>query len=172
MKREGDRLEKYAVPIAVIAISALIGLLLPMLSGGSRQPAEPWTPPTQTPLPTATATSTATIIPTNTSVPTHTAAPTSTPAPTATPEATATPSTPPTPKAQAQVTANGLNLRDAPGANSNIVGNARTGDSFSVIGKTTDGNWLQVCCFNEQQVWLSAAYVNLAGSLDGIPAVP
>jgi hypothetical protein len=41
-----------------------------------------------------------------------------------------------------------------------------------VIGKSANGNWLQVCCFNEQQVWLSAAYVSITGSLEGVPVVP
>jgi uncharacterized protein YraI len=105
---------------------------------------------------------------------TWTPAPSPTLAPTASPEAppeTPTPAAAP-PEIRAQVTANGLNLREAPGSTSAIVGSAEEGDSFLVTGRTQDGAWLRVCCVGEREVWLSAAYVNLTGAAEAAPVVP
>jgi hypothetical protein len=145
-------------------------LLIPLLSGDQPGGAmDPWTPPTPT--------QTATARPTT---PPPIALPTATQAapPTATPEPTPEPVTPtpePSPTAaiiSAEVTADGVNLRSAPGTNAGIVGTANQGDRFTVTGRSADGNWLQVCCVSDQPAWLSGSYVNLSSPADALPVIP
>jgi hypothetical protein len=45
-------------------------------------------------------------------------------------------------------------LRAGPGAGSGNLGQARKGDQFELLGKSSDGNWVQGCCFEGQVVWM------------------
>lgn len=85
--------------------------------------------------------------------------PTQTLRPTATATATATPSATPTftPSPTAEmVTAVFLNLYAAPQIQAAIVQKLEaTPQAFTVVSRTTDGRWLEVCCVNQQSVWLA-----------------
>lgn len=175
MYREGGSLSRYAVPIAVIVLSALAGLIIPMMTGGGPSgPVQPWQPPTLTMTPTAplpTKTPAPTPLP-PTQVPTAMPA-TATSAPTlAAPTPTFEPSATPVPDVVAVVTGGGLNLRAGPDTGQPIRGTADTGDRFTVVGKSADTQWLQVCCVDGQAVWLSASFVALEGQLDTVPVAP
>jgi hypothetical protein len=172
MPRKGDRISKLLLPLAVILFSALSGLVIPLVSNRSQPGArDPWTPPTATALPTVTPTVTPT--PTVPVAPTATlgiliVSPTATPSPgppSPTPEATATVAV------LVEVAAVNLNLRAGPATGQAILGNAAPGEQFTVVGRSANGNWLQVCCYREQRVWLSNAYVKLIGSVEGVPVV-
>ncbi len=108
-------------------------------------------PPTDTPLP-----------PTATPVP-----PTDTPVPpTATPEP---PTATPTPAAPQAVAKQNINLRAGPGTDYPVVGSAKAGQAFEVVGKNANSTWLQVCCVAEKQVWLSASLVTVQGDIAAAP---
>ncbi len=119
-------------------------------------------PPTETPLP-----------PTATSAP-----PTDTPAPTATPlpptetplppTETPVPSTPTPAAPQATVKGATLNIRSGPGTAFPVISAAKQGQSFEIQGKTADGAWLQLCCFNGKPGWASASLLTTAADLAAV----
>lgn len=193
MSRDGSLLSRYALPIAVILLSALAGLLIPLMSGNRpRGATETWNPPTVTTTPTAVPTSEPIAAPPSPSAePTQEVvvqpAATATPVPTATPqpeipsaEPTVAPTVAPTVvvtvvvtvAVMAEVSGDGLNLRAGPATGQTPLGTANTGDRFTVLARSADSKWLQVCCLNEQPVWLASAYVKLDGSLDAVPVAP
>jgi Tol biopolymer transport system component len=71
------------------------------------------------------------------------------------------------------VTAYGLNVRSGPGTAYPIVGGLIRGDVVEVVGKNATGTWLQIAYPTgaESRAWVSAAYVDLAGSLAEVPKV-
>lgn len=85
--------------------------------------------------------------------------------PTAQPTATATaiPTPQPTVPPAAQVNADLVNLRGGPGTNYAIVGQARTGEQLTVVGRNEASDWWRVCCPLGQtaESWISAQFVDL-----------
>jgi Tol biopolymer transport system component len=71
---------------------------------------------------------------------------------------------------EGRVTAYGLNVRTGPGTAYPIIGGLSLGDSVEVVGKNTAGTWLQIA-YSGQEAWISAAYVDLTGSLATVPVV-
>jgi len=65
-----------------------------------------------------------------------------------------------------------LSLRAGPGQDFAIVALGNVGDTFTAIGRTTDGTWLKVCCIKEAPVWLAAEFVEVTGNVDGLPIAP
>ena len=80
---------------------------------------------------------------------------------------------PPQPPTSGRVTAYGLNVRSGPGTAYPIVGGLIRGDVVEVVGKNATGTWLQIAYPTgaESRAWVSAAYVDLAGSLVEVPKV-
>jgi uncharacterized repeat protein (TIGR01451 family) len=58
----------------------------------------------------------------------------------------------------AQVTVNGLNLREGPGTNFNVLGNLPANSQVTVLARNEDGAWWYVCCLpnTETTGWVSA----------------
>ena len=195
--RVGDRSTNLILGIVTLILSALVGLVIPLASGGGGSTDTlAWTPPPATATHTATArlpSPTAISVPTQAPptpmpTPTRTARPTATPAPTltvATPLPAVTPTElAPTPTVRAPVEApageegpfilikaDQLNLRTGPSADFPVRGLALQGDTFAVVGRNPDSSWLLVCCFDGAQVWLAAEFGALTGSLEAVPVI-
>jgi hypothetical protein len=160
--------------LVALLFAAGAGLVIP-LSGG-RLPVDGalrWTPhatgqvevqaagstPTATPWLTPTAASTATVVPSPTATPTCAASPTL--APTAT--ATAVP--------QARIPEGPVNLRAGPGIGFAVLGVAKDGESFTILGRSEDSRWVQLCCIADKAVWASVDYAELPAPVDSYPFV-
>ena len=109
---------------------------------------------------------------------TATATPTSsTPltSPTASPMASPTPSATPVPATIPQVTvvADLLNVRAGPGVEYALIATVPQGTVLRAEGRTEDGQWLLVCCVNEQWGWVlnQPELVSLNFELNSLPAV-
>jgi len=94
--------------------------------------------------------------------------------PTVKPVATATPTATPPPLV-ARVNVGIVNLRAGPGTHYAIVGQARTSDPITIVGRNEASDWWHVCCplGQGEESWVSAQFVDLplaAGqSLAAIP---
>lgn len=136
--------------------ATLLMIIAVALTGcGGRQPGPPPTVGIERP----TSTPTVPPPPTATTPPTATLTPTETPPPTA----TFTPS--PTPVGPGEATATyssegDLNLRLGPGLNYPVVGRAKTGATFPVLGRNAGSDWLQVADAGGTPVWVSATVVS------------
>jgi len=73
-----------------------------------------------------------------------------------------------------KVTAYGLNVRTGPGMAYAIIGLLSQGDVVEVVGKNADSHWLQIIypASTKGRGWVAAAYIDLTGSLAGVPEVP
>ena len=185
--------------VAALILAILVGLLIPLASNGlPGQELTQWTPPTPTLSPSGTPASVRetslapTQIPTRTSVPSPSptqAAPTETivePTPTATetvalstmtpsPSATATPEPEPTQTPAdapvAVVKLDPLSVRRGPSTDAALITQARSGDTFSVLGRSADDAWLKVCCVDEAPAWLAAEFVEVSVPVTSLPVV-
>jgi len=117
-------------------------------------------PPIVTPQPSATPT------------PGVEAAPPSTQPLTATPTAEVTPDPPPATSPasaiNAEVTATTLNVRAGPGISFRRLGSLQRDQQVTVLARNPEGTWLQICCVDDQQGWVSAEYVNLSQPMEVI----
>lgn len=65
-----------------------------------------------------------------------------------------------------------LNVRAGPGPDFAVLALAAAGDRFMAEGRTADGAWWRICCvLNEQRGWVSAAFVNVEGDIEGVPVL-
>jgi sortase A len=122
--------------------------------------------PSVEPTATATPSPTATPVP-----PTHTPSPRPTdtpPPPTDTPlpptdTPTPAPTATPTPIVlTARVIASALYVREGPGVRHAPIGVVRYGYTFTVLDQDDTGAWLNVCCVDNREGWVSAVHVELA----------
>ena len=190
-----DRRTVWIAALLVMLVSAALGLLVPLFSGGgglggiragqADAPATAWAERTATPTAAATATGTRqlppTVTPTPSAPPAETATATPSPtatvawtqAPTATRPPTATPAPSPTPTSLAPlaiVEADRLNVRAGPGLDFAVLGVALSGDRFTIEGRSGDGAWWQVCCMLEgQRGWVAADFVRTEGDAGSLP---
>ena len=72
----------------------------------------------------------------------------------------------------AVIAAEQLNLRLAPSAEAIVMGLGIQGDRFPIVGRDSEGLWLQACCVADEPVWLSSGFVTVTGSLENVPIVP
>lgn len=167
----------------------IVALLLALVMTACGAEEAPPPTPTKTPLPTFTPTPPETptpiVAPTNTpepATPTPAEPPTSTlepPTPTPAEPPTPTPEPPtPTPAVPVAVIDNPtLNVRQGPGTNYSVIGQANNGDRFDIRGKNSAGSWWQID-FNGRDGWVSGDFVRVegdAGSVQvaaNIPAAP
>jgi hypothetical protein len=71
---------------------------------------------------------------------------------------------------EGKVTAYGPNVRTGPGVAYPIIGGLSRSDTVEVVGKNATSDWLQMA-YSGQEAWISAAYVDLTGSLATVPVV-
>jgi uncharacterized repeat protein (TIGR01451 family) len=64
----------------------------------------------------------------------------------------------PAPDLTASVTVNGLNMREGPGTNFNVLGNIPANTQVDVLSRSEDGAWWYICCLPGTQTtgWVSA----------------
>ncbi len=103
-----------------------------------------------------------------------TAAIENTPTPTSTAIATSTP-LPPAPTvplaAQAEVIGDVLNVRSGPGEVYAVIGQARRGDAYDLVGRDASGAWWQICCVNGDAGWVASNLVRVSGASDAVAVV-
>jgi hypothetical protein len=144
-------------------------------------------PPTETPTPLVTPSATPTASETPTVTPTETATPgpgTPTaesllPTPTFTPSITPTDTPVPTPTDTPGPTAtpfiiveNGFAaLRTGPGTAYPLIAQLGPEIAIAIIGRNTEGTWLEVCCVNGASVWVATSHVRVVNDLMGAPLV-
>jgi Tol biopolymer transport system component len=62
------------------------------------------------------------------------------------------------------------NLRDGVGENYNIIATAAQRECLSIIGRNTDGTWLQIQ-HGDEVLWVSISIVNIVGNSEQIPVI-
>lgn len=63
------------------------------------------------------------------------------------------------------------NLRSGPGTDYPLAGSAPGGTVYPVQGRNAGGDWLYVCCVNEQPVWVYAPLGALSGVLETLAVI-
>lgn len=59
-----------------------------------------------------------------------------------------------------------INLRRGPGTFYDVVGSAARGQVFDIVARTVDYQWWQICCMNNEFVWLNDQVVYVYGPLN------
>ncbi len=77
--------------------------------------------------------------------------------------------TPPLPRAIVQ--AEPLNLRQGPSTDFAIVSVAALDDSFEIVGRSADGEWLELCCIEAQNVWSIREALFVIGLETAVPVI-
>ena len=72
----------------------------------------------------------------------------------------------PTPLPQAIVAVGRLNVRSAPYAASEVIGQAELGSRFEILARDSGALWLQICCVDGQRGWLFTESVAVIGDLE------
>ena len=102
---------------------------------------------------------------------TLTAVPTVTSTPTVTPTSTPTATSTPYPTPYALVGANAVQGRRGPDPSFELLGQAVAEQELTVLGRTPDNSWLQICCIANQAAWVQAGRVNIQGVLDAVQPI-
>lgn len=64
------------------------------------------------------------------------------------------------------------NVRSGPGPDYEVLSVVAADDSFQVVGRNRDGNWLQICCLGEGTGWVFAELMTVEGDAGMLPEVP
>jgi hypothetical protein len=64
-----------------------------------------------------------------------------------------------------------VNLRAAPNLSSAVLGNARRGQEFTIIGRDSTSTWWLVCCDQGQARWIYSGVVQVSGVVDSVSIV-
>lgn len=62
-----------------------------------------------------------------------------------------------------------VNIRRGPSTDAEVITILAGGEEYDIIGKSEAGDWLKVCCVNEEYGWLSVDFVDVAGDLAAVP---
>lgn len=62
-----------------------------------------------------------------------------------------------------------INIRRGPGLEYPPIKLGMRGDEFTIIGRSADDLWWQICCVEELPAWVSKTYVETDGPVDAIP---
>lgn len=89
------------------------------------------------------------------------------PTPIPTPTRTPTPTSTPTPFAL--VALNGARARSGPGLNYDKLGVLSEGQELDILGRTETGDWWELCCLDDQVIWVYADLITVRGSAANIP---
>jgi len=95
--------------------------------------------------------------------------------PTQEPSSTPEPSKTPQPTSISQVKASalnaGVNVRSGPGTSFNIVSGLVQNDIAVVIGRNSDGSWLEIVTPKGVKGWVNASIISVTGATNGLPVV-
>lgn len=61
-----------------------------------------------------------------------------------------------------------VRARSGPGTTYDEVGQLTAGTQLAIVGKNEDGAWWQVCCLNDQPVWVFGELVAAQGAVDAV----
>jgi hypothetical protein len=76
------------------------------------------------------------------------------------------------PKEVATVRVDALNLRAGPGTDYEVVGTAHREDELEILGRNTDGTWIQVYASDDTEAWVYLDLVTMVEDvLDRVPVV-
>jgi hypothetical protein len=64
-----------------------------------------------------------------------------------------------------------VNVCNGPSTQNTIVGMATQGQQFTPVGRTLDGSWWKICCYDSQLVWVAGALMDARGPLDNIEVI-
>lgn len=84
-------------------------------------------------------------------------------------EAPADAATAPAQTALAVISDDLINIRRGPGLEYPPIKLGMRGDEFTIIGRSADDLWWQICCVEELSAWVSKTYVEADGPVDAIP---
>lgn len=83
-----------------------------------------------------------------------------------------TPTPSPTPQPEVVVANPRVNVRSLPGEEAPVLGQVLNGERLSIVGRNQAGDWWQVCCFQGNNVWISAEVVQAVGPLEQVALSP
>jgi uncharacterized protein YgiM (DUF1202 family) len=99
----------------------------------------------------------------------------STEVPTQEPTSTPAPSNTPQPTAASQVKASvlnaGVNVRSGPGTTFDVITGLVQNDMAVVVGRNSDGSWLEIVTSKGLKGWVYASVVSVTGATNGLPVV-
>ena len=61
-----------------------------------------------------------------------------------------------------------INIRRGPGLQYPVLKLGMRGDQYTLIGRSADDEWWQICCIEELPGWITQQYVDADGPVDGI----
>lgn len=97
-------------------------------------------------------------------------------APTATPAAPVPPSAAaqPEPDRDRPIVTSGqvINVYRQPAGDSTVLGKISPSEKKTVVGRTANGEWWQVCCVGGEPGWVMALLVTVGGFTESVPAIP
>lgn len=64
-----------------------------------------------------------------------------------------------------------INLRSGPGTGYTIMGMATQGQRFTPVGRTVDGSWWKVCCYDQQLIWIAGELADIRGAVENLEVV-
>jgi len=70
--------------------------------------------------------------------------------------------------AYAKITSKSANLRGGPGTGHSIVGSAKQGKTFEVVGKNANGTWWEICCIDGESAWVAGSIVKTGGDMNAV----
>ena len=70
---------------------------------------------------------------------------------------------------QVAVSGSLVNVREGPGQGYPIITQVSSGQQLQVLGRSSDGNWWQVCCVNGAVGWLASQYAMPIDPVGGLP---
>jgi serine/threonine-protein kinase len=73
--------------------------------------------------------------------------------------------------AQAQVIGDVLNVRSGPDTAYELLGQARLGETYGIVGRNASGSWLQLCCVDGEAGWVASNLVRASGPVDLVAVV-
>jgi hypothetical protein len=62
-----------------------------------------------------------------------------------------------------------VNVRTGPGTDTNVVAVVERGAEYDIVGRSDDDEWWQICCQDDQQVWIARDFVDTDGAVDSVP---
>ncbi|MCC7354865.1 MAG: SH3 domain-containing protein [Anaerolineae bacterium] len=69
----------------------------------------------------------------------------------------------------AVVTGDLLNVRSGPWPDYPKLGEVKKGARLKIVAKDRTEGWLLVCCVNKREGWVFSGFVQIEGSLTGVP---
>ncbi len=167
-------LEKNRLPVQVILESVASDAQSQAVIGEGAEkvvvPSQPTPTFTPTAMPTATSTQTPTATPTETTTPTAVPpTPTFTPTPTSIPS-TNTPTAVPPERPEAKAIAGNILILAGPDVQNPALGTLLVQETGEIVGKTQNGEWLEIITPRSKQGWVASCQVELVNSnLDEVP---